>query len=167
MKKSKIMLAVLASTMFIGAQAYAATASTTFGVSANILANCEISATDMNFGNVILALGSQSTSTITLICPPGVNGYVRLNEGLHDINFSGQRNVSQVVNGTDAYVGYDLFIDSSRTTRFTPFGSVGFGGVAIAGNGSAETITVYGDIPIQAAQPAGLYTDTIAVRLDY
>lgn len=165
MKKNKIVLALLACGFILGTNAYAALATGNMNVSANILGDCEIVANDLDFGGVILGTGSVSSTTIDVTCPAEVSGYLRINGGQNEAGSA--RNLSQTISGTPYYVQYNLYSDASMTQPFSTLVSGGFGGVSISGTGAVQAIEVHGEIPVQASQPAGAYTDTLEVAIDY
>ena len=62
-------------------------------------------------------------------------------------------------------VNYTLYSNSGRTTVWGV--TVGTNTVAATGNGAAQSYTVYGRVPPQAAPAPGTYTDTITVTVTY
>jgi hypothetical protein len=165
MKTTKLMLTMLGCGLGIGGTANAAVSTTTFGVTANIVGACTVTADDMDFGDVDLDVGSNTSSFVYVNCPVGVNGYMNLGEGLNE--FAGFRYVAQTIGPTKYTVQYDLYSDAARTQPFVAMASVGTGGVAITGKGISEAIEVFGTIPIQDSKPAGQYNDTVGVVINY
>lgn len=144
---------------------------TTFNVRANIINDCTIAATDMDFGDVNLGVGAYAQSTITVACSAAVNGYVQIDGGLH-LDATGettdQRHLFQDIAGSSFYVRYDLYSDPSYSSPFAPTGWDGLsGGVAFSTEGGSYDIPVYGNIPIQFVKPAGVYLDTVGVIVTY
>jgi spore coat protein U-like protein len=62
-------------------------------------------------------------------------------------------------------VNYTLYSNSGRTTVWG--NTVGTDTQAATGNGSAQSYTVYGRVPSQAAPAPGTYSDTITVTVTY
>lgn len=163
LKLNKLNLAIVVLCL-LNSNVNAATLNANLNVTANVSNPCTIIATDMNFGYVKLDTGAKSSSTIRINCNVGVNAYLRLDNGL---NYSGIRNMSQLIGQNNYYVSYRLFIDSGETQEFVYSSTVGVGGVGLTGTGLDEVIDVYGTIPIQENEPGCLYTDTIQIYLDY
>lgn len=166
-KKNKLVLALLASGLMMGTNVYAAPASTTFNVRANILAPCTVTADDLDFGTVDLNQNSESSSNIYVNCPVGVNATVKIGEGLNYNYSENSRMLSQKVGEEDHFINYSLYSDSARQNPFATYMSGPYGGVSIVGTGLDETVPVYGTIPGQSSKPAGTYTDVLSVQVDY
>jgi spore coat protein U-like protein len=129
---------------------------TTFTVSATVQATCVISATAMSFGTYT-AVVSNSTSTVTVTCTNTTPYTVALNAGIG----SGASVTNRSMTGTgSALLGYALYSDTSRSVNFATTAS-------ITGNGAAQPITIYGQIPANEYVAPGAYTDTIIATVTY
>ena len=64
-----------------------------------------------------------------------------------------------------ALLGYGLFKDASHTINWGV--TVGTDTVAGTGNGLAQPITVYGQIPAAEYVQAGAYSDTVTATITY
>ena len=164
----KILAASIATSLMAAAGgAYAATATTTFGVSATVLSNCTVAATALNFGNYTPGTGPLAVSTpISVRCTRGTPFTVALNGGTTAGGTISQR---LMTNGTDT-LQYNLYTSVALATIFgdgtTGATSVGTG----AGLASAVTVNVFGQLPDNAANQGvstGAYTDTINVTVTY
>ena len=163
MKSFKRIAAVSALSMgMLGGSAYAATDTTTFNVSLTVTNSCTLVATDMLFTGVgILGSNNDAQSAITATCTPGTVFDVGLNDGN---NASGtQRRMSDGTN----FVNYELYTDSARTTRWDDIG-----GTTTQGDNGSDLdgiviFDVYGRVPSQTNQPAGVYTDVITVTVSF
>ncbi len=132
----------------------------TFTVSANVTANCSITAQDLNFGVVssLPAARDQNTS-INVACTNAAPWSVGLSNGS---NFSGTRRMR--IEGTSNYIGYDLFRDAARTQAW----STGTGNEAVGtGTGGNQTLTVYGRVLAQAVPAAGTFVDTVIATITF
>lgn len=167
MKKTKLVLALLASGLMMNFTAHAASVTTSFTVRANIAAPCTVTADDMDFGTVNLDNSNETNSNIYVNCPVGVNAYVTIGTGLSYDTSEDSRRLSQTIGGVDNFIQYSLYADNARTVPFRTFMSSGYGGVGITGTGLDETVPVYGYIPVQTSKPAGTYTDLVNVQVDY
>jgi len=155
---------------FGGGIAQATTATTTFTVSITITSSCTISATTLAFGSQgVLAAAVNATSTITVTCSNTTPYSVGLDNGL---NFSGTRRMKDTGAGT-TFVSYGLYTDSGRTNAWTTTTSPSSctGGASTCslgtGNGSAQSITVYGQVPAQTTPAANTFNDTVTATVTY
>ncbi len=138
----------------------AATTTSTFQVTANVLASCQISATNLSFGNYSGAV-IDGTSTITVTCTQNQGYDVGLNSGS-----SGQTVSARKMSGPGgAQLSYGLYSDTNRTTNWG--NTVGTGAVQGNGSGNAQTLAVYGRLPASQQVAAGAYTDTITATITY
>lgn len=140
------------------AVAQADPATTTFAVSATVLKDCIVSATALGFGNYTGAVNN-ANSTITVTCSNSTTYTVGLGAGL----YGGSVTTRQMENGT-ALLNYALYSNSGLTTNW---GNTTGSWVSGTGNGAAQNITVYGQIPAAQYVTPGSYGDTIAVTVTY
>lgn len=162
-KKFFACLGVL-STLALGllsGQAQAATATTTFSVTATMMANCTISATNLAFGSYTTAL-VDATSTISVTCTKSTTYNVGLNAGAS----TGATVTTRKMTGPGGdTLAYGLYQDSAHTINWG--NTVGTDTVSGTGNGSAQTLTVYGEVPAGQFVTPGAYTDTITATITY
>jgi spore coat protein U-like protein len=142
---------------------YAATATTTMTVQMTITATCLInSASSLNFGTQgVLSANVDQTSTIQVTCTNSTPYNIGLNAGTG----TGATVATRKMTSGATTVNYTLYSNSTRTTVWG--NTVGTDTVAATGNGSAQSYTVYGRVPTQAAPAPGTYTDTITVTVTY
>jgi spore coat protein U-like protein len=137
------------------------TVTTPFSVTANTVADCRISATNLVFGDYSQAqLDGQSQ--ILLTCTTGAPWNIGLNDG----TFPGATVTTRRMLGHgNSSLMYSLFRDAARTLNWG--NTVGSDTVSGTGTGSLQTIPVYGRIP--ASQPAGPggYVDTITATITF
>lgn len=153
-------LAALASVSFTSA-ARAATATDTFELTIAIDGTCEISATNIAFGNV--AEGSTNVDAegvITVNCTLYTPYQIGLNEGLYVD--SGNR---RMYDGDSGYLAYGLYSDSGRTTAWGD--TLDTDTVASTGTGSAEDYTVYARVPSTSLATSGGYADTVTATITF
>jgi spore coat protein U-like protein len=120
---------------------------------------CTVSTTDLSFGayDVFSSSPLDTTATLTLECSgvlPADNITLDLTPGPHALTAGA------------AHLAYGMYRDADRTV---PFGD-GTGGSAHYGpvNPAATAdIPVYGRISAHQDVPAGTYTDTIVVTVNY
>ncbi|NGO54553.1 Csu type fimbrial protein [Allomesorhizobium camelthorni] len=146
--------------------AFAATTTTTFGVSATVAATCVInSASALAFGTVgALAANVDQTSTIDVKC----TNTTPFNIGLGAGTATGATVTTRKMTGagaSPATLSFSLYSDTGRTTNWG--NTVATDTVASTGTGSSQTFTVYGRIPVQTAPKPDTYSDTITVTVTY
>lgn len=160
---SALCIAILGALAFVPSSANATTASTTFTVSAVVSPTCTISAGPLYFGTFSGGL-LNSTSTISVTCTNYDVYNVALDPGLATGATTTTRKMS--LNGAKVtYLPYTLYSDSGRTVNWGQ--TIGTDTVQGIGNGAAQTLTVYGQIPAATGTPAGGYTDTITATVTY
>jgi spore coat protein U-like protein len=155
----------IATALLVGAAppVAAATASTTFLVSATVLSFCAVVATPLVFGNYS---GAQldATNTISVTCTAGTSYTVGMNGGTGTGNSITARKMTKTA-GTDL-LNYSLFTDSSHSVNWGDL--VGTNAPTGSGTGLSQPFTVYGRIPAnQLTATAGAYTDLITVTVTY
>ncbi len=143
--------------------AMATTATSTMAVSATVVSSCTVSTTPMAFGTYNNSLLT-STATVTATCTNTTPYNVGLNAGT--ANGATVTTRGMFVSGTPGVVlNYSLYSNSGRTTNWGT--TVGTDTVTGTGNGSAQAITVYGQIPAGQLVAPGSYTDTITATITY
>ena len=144
--------------------ASAATATTTFQVTANVVATCSVSAGTVAFGNYSGAVVN-TTSTIVATCTDTTPYNVGLSAGLGVGATVSGRLMTNTADTLDT-LHYDLFKDSARTSEWG--NTIGTDTVTGTGNGLGQTLTMYAQIPAgQLPDPGTSYADTISVTLTY
>jgi spore coat protein U-like protein len=146
-----------------GESLFAATATSTMTVQMTITATCLVnSASALNFGTQgVLATNVDQTSTVQVTCTNTTPYNIGLNAGTG----AGATVASRKMTSGATTVNYTLYSNAARTTLWG--NTVGTDTVAATGNGAAQSFTVYGRVPPQAAPAPGTYTDTITVTVTY
>jgi spore coat protein U domain-containing protein, fimbrial subunit CupE1/2/3/6 len=141
--------------------AFAATATTTFQVTATVQATCLISATNLAFGTYTGVQVAQ-TSTISVTCTNTTPYNVGLNPG----TASGATVTTRKMTGPGgALLAYALYQDAGHTINWGQ--TVGTDTEAGTGNGSAQALTVYGLLTAGQYVTPGAYVDTITATVTY
>jgi spore coat protein U-like protein len=162
-RRAGLCLAVALLATSTGADASTATGS--FTVQAVINSACNVSATTLNFGayNPASATALTGTSTISVYCTGGSPYTTSLNVGTGGGTFT----TRTLLSGSDA-LNFNLYRDSSYSQVWGDGTGSTF---TVAGTGSglltANTLTVYGQIPVSQDKPVGTYTSTITVTVTY
>jgi len=147
-----------------GAPAIAQTTVTdTFGVQITINSDCEITSTEtLDFGSSgVLTTAVLTTADLQVTCTTGTAYDIRLDEGTG----SGATISVRKMTSGGSTINYEMFSDSGRTTNWGE--TDGVDTVSDTGNGSAQTHTVFGRVPVQTTPAPGTYTDTITVTVAF
>jgi spore coat protein U-like protein len=167
MNATKTASALAAVVLGLGlASAHADVSTANMPVQINLLATCNVSTvapTTLDFGTGVGLLNANidQTSTITVTCSNSTGYNIGLGAGTAP---GATVTTRSMVNGA-ALVNYRLYRDSGRTQNWGQ--TVGTDTVAGTGNGTAQSISVYGRVPVQTTPAAGTYTDTVAVTVTY
>jgi len=155
--------------MFAGPAAQAGTATGTLPVSMTITASCTIGATAMAFtsqlGAGLVSTAATASGSISVTCTNQAPYAIGLDGGA---NYSSGR---RMVSASSNYLPYGLYTNSGLTTPWsTATGSrtctTSSNCYTGTGNGSAQSITVYGQVPTTSTAPApGSYTDTVNITV--
>ena len=141
--------------------ASAAQSTTTFQVSAAVVANCLVTANALAFGTYDPTAADRDVdTTVSVRCTNGTGYTVSLNAGVTAGATLAQR---KMTDGTN-FMNYNLYTTAGRTTIFGD----GTGGTATKtgtgtgiGAGQAQTVDIFGRIPTgQDTLPIGTYTET-------
>jgi spore coat protein U-like protein len=150
-------------------QAGTATASLT--VQMTITTSCTINAGTLTFpstsGSSLQSTAATAATTVSVTCGGGAPYSIGMDNGA---NYSaGARRMTTGGN----YVGYGLYIDPAYTYPWTTSATNSTCTVANdcylgTGSGSAQSINIYGQVPVMATAPAaGTYTDTVTMTITY
>jgi len=158
---AKVLVIVALST---SGTAQAATATTTFPVTATVLKACVVSANPLAFGNYDPTSGTplDATTTLSVLCTVGTSFTVGLNAGTAS---GASVTTRRMVNGANT-LSYALYQDSGRSTNWgnTPGTDTP---AATTAPIAASSLTVYGRVTAGQNVPVGSYSDTITVTVNY
>jgi spore coat protein U-like protein len=149
--------------------AVAATSTANMTVQLVVTSTCSVNAATLNFGSTgLLASAITGSTSLSVTCSNSTPYSVGLDNGA---NFSSTRRMR--LGATTSYIGYGLYTDAgltnpwttaSSSTACTTTNSCALG----TGNGSAQSITVFGQVPALGTAPApGTYTDTVTITVTY
>jgi spore coat protein U-like protein len=141
------------------ATAVAAEMQTVVRVTSSIESSCSVTAAALDFGAYH---GKQRdvTGGITVACTKGIPYHIGLDNGLH---YSAPYRRLKHRTGAD-YLTYELYRDAARTARW---GSDEASDVQMSGDGTVQHFNVYGRVPGGQTGPAGSYSNTTAVIVDF
>jgi spore coat protein U-like protein len=157
MRLNKISLAVIAAGLTVAGSALAATTTTTFQVTANVNAQCSITAANLGFGPVDpIGADVDATTTLSVKCTKNSAYTVGLDAGTTSGATIAQR---KMANGADT-MNYNLYTDAARSAVWGNTAGSWASGTG-AGMGTAQTLTVYGRVPTgQTNLAVGSYAET-------
>lgn len=142
----------------------AATATTTFKVTATVASSCKVTATDLDFGAYDpLAAALDGTSTITATCTAQTPYTIGLDAGLKAGGTTTRRMTGDDTATT--LLSYELYSDTTRTAIWGATAGTTVAQSALTGG--ALHYTVYGRIPASQYVPAANYADTVTVTVTY
>ena len=137
-------------------------ATSSFTASANLAAQCSISASDLVFGATpSTAAPINQTSTINLNCSQGAAWQVALNPG----NGAGATTTTRKMtrDGGTETLNYQLYRNAGRTQLWGQSqNNDTFSG---SGTGNNQSLTVYGRVPAQTTPRTGVYRDTVVATV--
>jgi len=144
--------------------ALAQTANDTFAVTAEVIDACDITANDLSFGNYSAISGSNvdATSTLDVTCTTSTSYVIALNVG----TTSGGAFTGRLMTDGSNTLDYNLYTSTARTSVWGD-GTGATLTVSGTGNGSLQSLTVYGRVPASQNVPVGSYADTVTATISF
>lgn len=158
MKKSSVfrVLACVTALGFTAPAVQALTATATFTVSATVPAACSFTATPTNMAfGVYSGAAIDAQNDMSILCSNGTAYKVYATPGVRQMT---------ATPASGSALRYELYSDSARTAVFPS--TVG-AGVARAGSGSNQALTIYGRVPGSQSVNPGAYGQTVTVNIDF
>lgn len=154
---------LLASAVAMPAQALT-TITTQFNVTATVLANCAVSATNLVFGTYTASSPTPLTasSTVSVTCTNSLAYTVALDGGSVAASVAAR----EMSDGATHTLNYQLYTANTYASIWGD-GTASTVTVAGTGNGAAQPLTVYGRIPASQFVTAGSYLDHVTVSVTY
>jgi len=163
--------ALLAASLLPPATAQAGTATANLAVSITITASCTVNAATLTFpstpGTSLTAAAVTGSTTMQVNCTNTSPYSIGMGQGA---NYSGGSNR---MTSSGNYLPYGLFVDAAFTHPWTTGATNSSCTTANdcylgTGNGSAQTVNIYGQVPTTATAPTpGTYTDTVLMTVTY
>ncbi|MCA8493250.1 Csu type fimbrial protein [Burkholderia arboris] len=134
-----------------------------FSATANVINNCNISATNVSFGTASVLSGTlTATGSITAQCTNGDAWKIALDGGsTGNVTARGMQR-----SGGGGTINYGLYTDAARSIAWGD----GTGGSSTAtgvGTGTSQVVTVYGAVPAQTTPAPGNYSDKITATISF
>jgi spore coat protein U-like protein len=143
-------------------------AGTTMQVQITLVASCAVTANTLNFGSGVglLSTAVSGSSTLSVTCSNSTPYNVELDGG----TVSGSTVASRLMAGTatgntGTTLGFQLYSNAGLTTVWG--NNIGTNTISGTGSGSAQTLTVYGQVPAQTTPKPDTYQTTINVTVAY
>jgi spore coat protein U-like protein len=158
-------LATAATAICLPAPAIASTVGGSLATSATVTANCTVSTTPLAFGNVDSTSASNvdATGGLSITCTNGSAWTASAGVGAG----SGASYASRKMTAGSDLLNYNIYTSAARSTVWGD-GTASTGTIGGTGNGSAQSVTVYGRVAGgQNGVPVGSYADTVAVTVTY
>lgn len=139
------------------------TGTATFDVSMKIIANCVISASALDFGQTqgVLNTAVNVNTSLSVTC----TNTTPYNVGLSAGSGTGSTGTTRYMSGTGgntATVAFNLFQTAGATLWGDTQGTNTVGGT---GNGNAQPLTVYGQVPAQTTPMPDTYRSTVTATV--
>jgi spore coat protein U-like protein len=157
------MVLALPALIAVSPRAVAGTATTTLGVSLTINAGCTVSSTPVAFpAQGVISAAVAQTGSLIVTCTNTTPYNVGLDQGAG----TGATVTSRLMTGpAAATVAYGLYQDAGHVTNSGK--TIGTDTKTGTGNGTAQTLTVYGNILPQTTPAPGAYADTVNVTVTF
>ncbi|CAB3629379.1 MULTISPECIES: Csu type fimbrial protein [Achromobacter] len=141
------------------------TATATFNVSLTVQANCTIAADPLVFPSTgLLSAAVNQETTVRVTCTNTTPYNVGLDAGTAaGSTIANRLLVGTAPGNTTTSVGYQLYQNAGRTTIWG--NTQGTDTVGGTGTGAAQTLTVYGRVPPQAAPKPDTYQSTVTATV--
>jgi len=154
-----IWLPVLLAAAVAPGAALAQTKTAQFAVRAQVVADCQVTAQDLNFGVYSSAAASTATTIVTVRCTPGSAATVSLDGG-------GSGNPQARRMSGPANLNYQVFRDAALQD---PINTAGAAWQLSGQENTGQTVTysVYGQVPTGQVVPAGNYVDMVRVTVQF
>jgi spore coat protein U-like protein len=157
--------AICAALLSVTSAGWAATATTTFGVTAQVVPTCTVSATTLAFGSSIpspITTNIDAQGAVNATCSTNAAYTVALNRGAGAGATFAARRMTNGANG----INYALYRNATRTQLWGD-GTAGSSVANATGSGASQALVVYGRIAGGQAAPTGSYSDTITVTVTF
>lgn len=140
----------IAAGLFAAGAAEAAQTTATFGVTANAVGACTVSAVPMDFGTIVGSSTLTSTGSITVNCTTGTPYSFGLTSGFNWNIRNGGTNLP-----------YSFFKNADFSGLYPGSATVS------AGTGTDQSYGVYGKMIVSGSPTLGAYSDTVTVIVTY
>jgi spore coat protein U-like protein len=163
-KSAFVAAAAMIALAFVPQSAFAGTATATMAVTAQVLTNCSVTANPLAFGQYSGTALNVST-TISVSCTNTTTYNVGLSAGSGNGASVTNRLMTNTATGSTQTLGYSLLATSFTGTNWGNTSATNW--QPGTGNGSAQSMTVYGVVAAAQYPTPGNYADSITVTVNY
>jgi len=167
-KKTVLLLSLSSAIISCGVANAEDTVSKDMQVTLTVLKACTLSTNPLKFANAYSNAGAQEANTTATVTCTKDTGYYLTASSANSYNMMGSTAVGSTGKSTSSSIAYTLAatMDGDTTRQDLTTASTD---VASTGTGSAQTVTLYGDVTASALQnaPAGDYSDTVTLTVNY
>jgi len=151
------------------APSFAASATSSFSVTATVAANCTISTTTIAFGGYdpIVTHAStplDGTGSVTITCTKGATTTIGLNAGNNGASAVGTTRAMS--DGSGNFLSYEIYQNAPRNVLWGNSGADLFT-PPVAPSKSPRSFSTFGRVPAAQDVPAGGYTDTVTATVNF
>ncbi len=164
-------LLVLPMSLAVAAPVWAGSGTANLSVGASVANNCIITTTAAAFGAYDPIVTNQTTpldssnGKVTIACAKGTTATIGFGVGLNAASATGTSRA--LIDGTGThFLNYELYDEPSHTTVWTDT-SGGLLASVPAPSRAPRDFTVYGRVPAGQNVPAGTYSDTVLVTVNF
>lgn len=157
---------VLGLTLLAGLAAglvHAATSTAQMTVSASVVPTAAVSVPPISVA-ADLGNGGTGNAAINLTLSPGLQATLKLGQGRNAGNGSSDAAPVRRMESNGNYLAYDLYKDAALTI---PWGNTSGTGQSVTGDGTPKEVKAYVKVLPGQGVPAGTYTDTVTLTVDY
>jgi spore coat protein U-like protein len=144
----------------LAGSAVAATKTGQFAVRAQVIDECQVSASDLDFGSYNPNGSARASMSLTVKCAPHSNVTIFLGPG------SSGNPKKRTLRYGEATMRYQIYKDAALTDAIDSNG-ITFHLKPNDNNGQPVTYMVYGDVPSGQSVPLGGYSDIVQVTINY
>jgi spore coat protein U-like protein len=141
----------------------AATKSARMNVSASVVASAAVSAAPVSVA-VEVATGGSGSTPLAVTLSPGVAASIRLDQGRSPGTGSTDAAPVRRMTANGSYLAYELYQDAGHTI---PWANTAATAKAVVGSGSNLQLPVHVRVLPGQNVPAGTYTDTVTIAIDF
>ena len=161
--KRLVIVAGLAFAVVPTARSQAATATTSFQVTATVTSFCNVAAAPLTFGTYNSNAAANANTTISVTCSRLAPFTIGLDKGAGADASTATRRMT--LSGGSDTLNYSLTQDAAHETNWG--NASGTDTQAATGTGATQVFTVYGRVAAGQAVTSGSYADTITINVNY
>lgn len=163
----RLSLFAVAAGAVIAGQAFAADVNTSFDVTARVVASCQVTASDIAFGDYdpVAATDLTAQGQVSVRCTRGTTSTVALDQGLSGTGTCAAP-VREMAAGTER-LAYGIYQDAALTTAWGCDAGNVQSVTTTVGPSTPVLLTTYGMVPAGQDAAMGDYQDTVQVTVTF